>query len=897
MRLQPAEVFQTTLTTAAGLSGAADTATKFVNMVDRLSPGFAACGIGLALASPGVPIAIGAVLTTLNLWQQSRQNREAADLQAAIDAILQELRARPDAKDLIPTDLETAIRAMLNEQNDLLVQGFREDLADSTARIADLHAEVQTLITSLEAFQAQYTLEVQKESGARLDLELPKAKLDAQGYLYYQAATRLTGRENDLKSLQTHLTSEHPFLFFIVSGPGGVGKSRLAWELCWRMRRQGWEAGFVKSLTEGTFNWGAWRPERDTLLVVDYIFAKDKDLWRKILDKLAAREEGRRLRILVLERTSDASSWDWLAGDGELGRHYGPADAEQPWRRRDDTTGILKLETHEVKGLDQAGIEAIFWDYKVPDHEARAARYLKEIDPIGRPLFAMLAARSLNELGADFKWSLGELLDHVLHRLCKTWRDAGVDTPHLRLLVLATMLGGLHPEEFGAGHPLADLLPSPIRDEILVQLASFSDDWDPERRWLPPLLPDPLGEAFVLAYFLGQFVLFGEASEVAAKANADRLMVHAEANGGEPYTDFKRRALQDFPASFKELRPLNFLDLSDSDLAPESIAALTELQWLVKLDLRSSELRSEIVMALGKITSLKELSLSACEIDKDMFEALCRLPNLEGLNLYDAEFAESWLFILARSKNLTSLNLGDTGLGSSVFKHLAKITTLQTVSLGRNNIKISHSTPLRYLEGLKALHLPITRVKDSCLEHISTVTGLTCLDLEFNDIRGEGLYHLKNLPLLTDLRLGGTKVCDKGLTHLGGIASLSNLSLWGTRVASEGLAHLSELTSLKTLDLAGTHVSGAGLAHLSGLTSLTTLNLMSTQVGDAGLAHLSGLTSLTKLDLAETKVGDAGLAHLSGLTSLSTLDLRYTKVTPEGRAWLQERLANCEIHY
>ena len=58
-------------------------------------------------------------------------------------------------------------------------------------------------------------------------------------------ATTLVGRDEDLAALQAWLASDRPVSVRCVTGRAGVGKTRLAVELCERAERDGWTAGFA----------------------------------------------------------------------------------------------------------------------------------------------------------------------------------------------------------------------------------------------------------------------------------------------------------------------------------------------------------------------------------------------------------------------------------------------------------------------------------------------------------------------------------------------------------------------------------------------------------------------------------------------------------------------------
>lgn len=110
----------------------------------------------------------------------------------------------------------------------------------------------------------------------------------------------------------------------LLTAPAGVGKTRLALELCHCAAERGWDAGFVTREELERFsaqqNLGRWRWQRPALAVVDYAAAKLPQLrvWFKELAANPGAPE-RPFRLLLLERhAAAAAGWFWeLTGRGD----------------------------------------------------------------------------------------------------------------------------------------------------------------------------------------------------------------------------------------------------------------------------------------------------------------------------------------------------------------------------------------------------------------------------------------------------------------------------------------------------------------------------------------------------------------------------------------------------
>ncbi|MGH8544645.1 MAG: tetratricopeptide repeat protein, partial [Gammaproteobacteria bacterium] len=124
------------------------------------------------------------------------------------------------------------------------------------------------------------------------------------------------GRENLLTELEEWCISGDELLSVgLITGQGGSGKSRLAAELCTRVRFRGWDAGLASTKTPFTEQ----QIETPTLLVIDYP-ERWADELGELLERIAIRSSGPRTRVLLLARhRSDHSQW-WMALDRESHR-------------------------------------------------------------------------------------------------------------------------------------------------------------------------------------------------------------------------------------------------------------------------------------------------------------------------------------------------------------------------------------------------------------------------------------------------------------------------------------------------------------------------------------------------------------------------------------------------
>lgn len=253
-------------------------------------------------------------------------------------------------------------------------------------------------------------------------------------FSYRARHAAFVGRDHEIEGLRHFVGLDCPFAWRLVHGPGGTGKSRLAFEFM-RGLGAGFAAGFLREAEAKRFDWARWRPRKPTVMTIDYP-ARNPDVTAKVICALAKRTDLDRVtpvRVLLLERTAEGP---WLETVSCLAkssrvpvgdtRHVG-----------EDALATVEDVWEIVRGLfEKAGQVA-------PDREA-TTELLHEIDPLGRPLFAAFLADALIRGRDPRGWDRLRLVEDVLaYERDKYWTPAGVERPEKRLAALVTMADGL----------------------------------------------------------------------------------------------------------------------------------------------------------------------------------------------------------------------------------------------------------------------------------------------------------------------------------------------------------------------------------------------------------------------------------------------------------------------
>ncbi|MBX9638141.1 MAG: TIR domain-containing protein [Nitrosomonas sp.] len=112
--------------------------------------------------------------------------------------------------------------------------------------------------------------------------------------------TGLIGREQELQTLHAWADAPQQISCRLITGEGGTGKTRLAFEFARQLREcKGWQAGEAQGLSGSWYTGGA-----GTLIVIDYPEQRP-DKVRALLEALARQPLTCKLRVLLLGRNGD----------------------------------------------------------------------------------------------------------------------------------------------------------------------------------------------------------------------------------------------------------------------------------------------------------------------------------------------------------------------------------------------------------------------------------------------------------------------------------------------------------------------------------------------------------------------------------------------------------------
>jgi len=269
---------------------------------------------------------------------------------------------------------------------------------------------------------------------------------------WHTRTSKFKGRDDELAKLLLWAKDGQKISIKFVTGPGGVGKSRLAAEFATILQRENWAAGFVDLRKPQTFRG---HPE-GTLLIVDYP-EEYRSAVKELFQDLAGLHSVERLRVLFLTR-QQIGNWEDVIQDTRV--------ESLTDMKPIPLAGLDDIHAHEVylSVSDKIG-ETFDTDWKPVNQEA-IADWLDEAPENDLVLFIMSAAvhNILQPEDVAVKYKGHEIITSLVKRELTLFRNlassCNIPDRYLfaRLLAIAT---------------IADGIPLDRLDAVLAQMDSF----------------------------------------------------------------------------------------------------------------------------------------------------------------------------------------------------------------------------------------------------------------------------------------------------------------------------------------------------------------------------------------------------------------------------------------
>jgi hypothetical protein len=410
------------------------------------------------------------------------------------------------------------------------------------------------------------------------------------------------------------------FQWMLMTGAGGEGKTRLAYEFTRERLSANWDKGKLDLDSLNAFgNPAQWRPTRPTFMVIDYAQTAPKKIHKLLAahSEQAARYEFP-VRLLLLERSADESWTDKMLPETSSK----PVILQHNFDKRGvQGTGIGALMPEAIVSLMKRRIETA--KVEMPD-DMDLLKLASNVDPrkmdgaahqdpilIPRPLFALAATdaiiHALKKRGAlPTHLDQDEVLSGIIKRDRDTiWRPIIKNDGDLRRyemgFAIATFAQGidlqdLNAETFGCASNWLPPTPPDHNDAALAAFGSRDGYW-------PQMEPDILGEFFLSEQLLNSTLTLQQRNALIAGAMA--------LNEAQPAITLLRMA-RDFPER------LEALNLAASATTAGEVAVLNFAALVVGLSGNKLALKSAntIFDAICACDDWKRTSRIALEVAK-----------------------------------------------------------------------------------------------------------------------------------------------------------------------------------------------------------------------------------------------------------------------------------------
>ncbi|TWU29848.1 photosystem I assembly protein Ycf3 [Bythopirellula polymerisocia] len=525
------------------------------------------------------------------LFQRTTERSDEKQLEEKLNA-LRGLSGRGDIQELIrvsglPTDGVGAAENPLV----LLYKALQQDIKDHDLGFAELEKKLEQLVASNDLLCQRMSATLLSDAGGLSKLLIsvdqnnekllqqlgeklasshrqfmkdlcdslfyPRLSLPLRAYTLEGPASRrlfhgsrrvsLLGRQSEIELLHAFLRpkneAEHDLSWWLWTGPAGIGKSRLALELCLQAIQLGYRAGFWDRADD--FNsWDKWKIDKPTLVVIDYVSERAASVREGILQLFQHPANIRgHLRLLLLERSADEKLDLWY-------REFQSAISSGDLIDLNDCRYQPPFACSGLKE-EQVGriFSEVFSDYGLMQSVDPVLRLYRDIDTNGNPLLAAVAGEAIVHGGSIERirnWSTVDLVKTIVQREIDSWRKVGIDDTHVNLLAYATIRRGCPSYESQQLASEGVQLPETEarNDKWLHQMTSFGPSREEDE--ISPFIPDMLGEWLVLERLVGRLDMNASNQDVLREQTA-RLVIAAW-NESLPTTElFILRALNDFP--------------------------------------------------------------------------------------------------------------------------------------------------------------------------------------------------------------------------------------------------------------------------------------------------------------------------------------------------------------
>ena len=248
----------------------------------------------------------------------------------------------------------------------------------------------------------------------------PPASNASRRFMYDSDYIAFVGRKDELTRLREFCRHSEQISWWAVTGPGGMGKSRLVYQFANEQEAAGWSVHWLKHNDYDDL--AHWTPPTDRCIVVaDDVQAHIQAVGGWIAS-VSTRLRSEKLRILLLERGGkDLASAEWA----ELLQSDSPYDDTISSKCYcPDFLSLAPLSDDDLKAIMMDFAKTSGKPLTGPDHADRLLWALKNIDGgLQRPMYALAITDAWCDGEDPTHWSKERILETLINRELKFYYD------------------------------------------------------------------------------------------------------------------------------------------------------------------------------------------------------------------------------------------------------------------------------------------------------------------------------------------------------------------------------------------------------------------------------------------------------------------------------------------
>lgn len=235
-----------------------------------------------------------------------------------------------------------------------------------------------------------------------------------QRFMYDSEFIAFTGRESEMEALEEFCEDNKPITWWAVTGPGGMGKSRLIHELGKRKGAQGWKIVWLKKKDDYQKLAVTSLTPDNTLVIADDAQAYLQSVGEWILS-ISERPRSGKLRIILLERDGndlDSASWGETLQENSLYSNLIPSKCY-----RSEFLKLTPLSEEDLKTIMKNFAEASGKPLKSDVHAENLLKTLKNVDSgLQRPIYAIAITDAWCGDNDPTHWDKKQVLETLVNK-------------------------------------------------------------------------------------------------------------------------------------------------------------------------------------------------------------------------------------------------------------------------------------------------------------------------------------------------------------------------------------------------------------------------------------------------------------------------------------------------